>query len=58
MKFELDELEMKVLYKLARETNFLYLLDKLQDKFSEDEIRELDFILCIIYRKYVDKFNI
>lgn len=57
MKFELDELEMKVLYKLARETNFLYLLDKLQDKFSEDEIRELDYILCTIYKKYANKFN-
>lgn len=51
MKFELNESEMKLLYKVARETNFLYLLDKLQDKFSEDEIRELNAILSIIYNK-------
>jgi hypothetical protein len=58
VKFELDELEMKVLYKFAKETNFLYLLDKLQDKFSEDEIRELNMLLSKIYNKYVDKFDI
>ena len=56
MKFELNEFEMKVLYKVARETNFLYLFDKLQDKFSEDEIRELDYILSKIFNKYADKF--
>ena len=54
MKFELDESEMKLLYKFARETNFLYLLDKLQDKFNEDEIRELNSILSKIYNKYED----
>lgn len=54
MKFELDESEMKMLYKFARETNFLYLLDKLQDKFNEDEIRELNSVLSKIYNKYED----
>ena len=54
MKFELDESEMKLLYKFARETNFLYLLDKLHDKFNEDEIRELNSILSKIYNKYED----
>ena len=52
MKFELSESEMKLLYKVAKETNFLYLYDKLQDKFTEDEIRELNAILSIIYNKY------
>lgn len=57
MKFELDESEMKLLYKVARETNFLYLLDKLEDKFNEDEIRELNSVLCKIYNKYEAKFR-
>jgi hypothetical protein len=57
VKFELDESEMKLLYKVARETNFLYLLDKLQDKFNEDEIRELNSVLCKIYNKYEAKFK-
>lgn len=52
MKFELSESEMKLLYKVAKGTNFLYLYDKLQDKFTEDEIRELNAILSIIYNKY------
>lgn len=56
MKFELDESEMKLLYKFARGTNFLYLLDKLQDKFNEDEIRELNSVLSKIYNKYEDYF--
>ena len=57
MKFELDESEMKLVYKVARETNFLYLLDKLQDKFNEDEIKELNSVLRKIYNKYEAKFR-
>ena len=57
MRFELNEFEMKVLYKLAKETNYLYLLDKLQDKFNEDEIRELNYTLCTIYKKYASEFE-
>lgn len=56
MKFVLRDSEMKILYNFALKTNSLYLLDKLDDKFSEDEIRNINSLLSKIYNKYKDVF--
>ena len=56
MKFELRDSEMEILYNFALKINSLYLLDKLDDKFSEDEIRNINSLLSKIYNKYKDVF--
>ena len=54
--FVLRDSEMEILYNFALKINSLYLLDKLDDKFSEDEIRNINSLLSKIYNKYKDVF--
>ena len=54
--FVLRNSEMEILYNFTLKINSLYLLDKLDDKFSEDEIRNINSLLSKIYNKYKDVF--
>lgn len=56
-KYELDKKEMELLYHFARETNSLYLFDKLKDVFDRDTIFELDLLLSKIYKEYKNDFE-
>lgn len=56
-KYELDKKEMELLYYFARETNSLYLFDKLKDEFDRDTIFELNLLLSKIYKEYKNDFE-
>lgn len=57
MKYHIDKEHMELLYHIARETNFMYLKERLGDKFDEDTIRSLDYFLATIYKKYEKDFR-